>query len=100
MMIYFVGFWDLKKSLGGKEGMGGAGLTRYWVYPSKGDSGSISESVFYADFLHVKSMLQYDVHFFRFLGNGLATNVDNEAWKQRRAIMNPAFHRKQVLIVK
>ena len=45
-------------------------------------------------------MLQYDVHFFRFLGNGLATNVDNEAWKQRRAIMNPAFHRKQVLIVK
>lgn len=66
----------------------------------QGDSGSISESVFYADFLHVKSMLQYDVHFFRFLGNGLATNVDNEAWKQRRAIMNPAFHRKQVLIVK
>lgn len=33
------------------------------MYPSKGDSGSISESVFYVDFLHVKSMLQYDVHF-------------------------------------
>lgn len=30
----------------------------------------------------------------RFLGNGLATNVDNENWKRRRGIMNPAFHRK------
>ncbi|XP_058947427.2 cholesterol 24-hydroxylase [Pocillopora verrucosa] len=30
----------------------------------------------------------------RFLGNGLATNVNNEVWKQRRGLMNPAFHRK------
>ncbi|KAL9970601.1 hypothetical protein ACROYT_G023006 [Oculina patagonica] len=30
----------------------------------------------------------------RFLGTGLLTNTDNESWKRRRAIMNPAFHRK------
>ncbi|XP_078374662.1 cholesterol 24-hydroxylase-like [Oculina patagonica] len=30
----------------------------------------------------------------RFLGQGLATNMDYEDWKRRRMILNPAFHRK------
>ena len=30
----------------------------------------------------------------RYLGHGLATNMDYESWKKRRGIMNPAFHRK------
>jgi len=32
----------------------------------------------------------------RFLGTGLVTNVDNESWKKRRVILNPAFHRKSL----
>ncbi|KAM7429821.1 hypothetical protein ABFA07_019388 [Porites harrisoni] len=32
----------------------------------------------------------------RYLGSGLVTNLDNESWKTRRGIMNPAFHRKSL----
>jgi len=32
----------------------------------------------------------------RYLGHGLATNLDYESWKKRRAMMNPAFHRKSL----
>ena len=38
-------------------------------------------------------------HFFlcaRFLGSGLATNLDHANWKERRSILNLAFHRKYV----
>nr|XP_058947418.1 cholesterol 24-hydroxylase-like isoform X1 [Pocillopora verrucosa] len=32
----------------------------------------------------------------RFLGRGLVTNLDDDSWKKRRAIMHPAFHRKSL----
>jgi len=32
----------------------------------------------------------------RFLGTGLVTNLDDESWKKRRDILNPAFHRKNL----
>ena len=33
---------------------------------------------------------------FKFIGNGLLTDLDNEHWKHRRSMFNPSFH-KQVL---
>lgn len=32
----------------------------------------------------------------RYLGGSLVTNLDDESWKKRREIMNPAFHRKSL----
>lgn len=34
---------------------------------------------------------------YRMMGRGLLTQVDHDAWQKRRALLNPAFHRKYLM---
>ena len=33
------------------------------------------------------------------MGNGLVTELDNEKWKNRRALFNPGFHRGYIYLL-
>ncbi|XP_071834631.1 cholesterol 24-hydroxylase-like [Apostichopus japonicus] len=39
----------------------------------------------------------YDLYGIRFLGNGLLSERDHSKWNARRKMINPAFHRKQLI---
>nr|AHL88993.1 cytochrome p450 3049B1 [Brachionus koreanus] len=45
---------------------------------------------------HVYSIFGFPLGF-RFLGNGLVTDLDNQRWRHRRSMFNPSFH-KQALV--
>ena len=42
-------------------------------------------------------MLIRQVVKFRYLGDGLATAIDHDAWYSRRKALDPMFHRNQLL---
>ncbi|RNA07005.1 cholesterol 24-hydroxylase-like [Brachionus plicatilis] len=45
---------------------------------------------------HVYSIFGFPLGF-RFLGNGLVTDLDNQRWRHRRNLFNPSFHKQALM---